>query len=89
MRWGPEKKLKIQIQIIISINFTHCEGDVELRKDIFSQVQWLKPVTLATWEEEIWRITVPCQQKVCKTPSQPMAGWGCTFLSSCYTGKHK
>jgi hypothetical protein len=48
------------------------------------QAQWLKPIILATWEAEVSRIPVQGQleQKVCKTPSQQMAGCGGVHVSS-------
>jgi hypothetical protein len=41
-----------------------------------SQLQWFKPIILATWETERVTITIQGQlrQKVQAIPSQPMAG---------------
>jgi hypothetical protein len=45
------------------------------------------PVSLATWEAEIGRITV--EKSLGKTPSQPIAGHGCVQLSFQLSRKHK
>jgi hypothetical protein len=56
---------------------------LDKRKQKNSWLLWLKPIILATWEVEIGRIMIQGQprQKVSKTPSQPMTGYGGTCLS--------
>jgi hypothetical protein len=44
---------------------------------IITRYWWLTLVILATWEAEIWKITVqgqPGQKKIYKIPSQPITG---------------
>jgi hypothetical protein len=52
-----------------------------------SWVWWLMPVILVTQEVEIRRMEVPSLpwQKVCKTPSQLMAGHSSMYLSTSVT----
>jgi hypothetical protein len=56
--------------------------DRDLRKKGRSWVQWFMLVILATWEVEMEKISVHKAKKILQTPSQPMAGYGGTHLSS-------
>jgi hypothetical protein len=55
-----------------------------LKKKEGSQVPWLTPITLATWDAIIGRTAVPGQpwQKVHKNPSQPIVRHADVHLSS-------
>jgi hypothetical protein len=63
---------------------THTQTHSHTHPSFYSYVQQLMTVILVTWEVMIQRITVQGQsgQKVCQTPSQPMAGCGSICLSS-------
>jgi hypothetical protein len=64
-------------------NVEELDTTVDLKSVQCGWIQWLKPVTPATWEAEIGKIVVPgqSQEKVRETPSQPVAGCVMTVWS--------